>query len=321
MAVSEHGKARTDAAGRRAMSPIAVVIQFRDAAERKMLRRVVRTFLQKFGESTPRQDLVIEFQSLRELDDLVYRRVLTTYVRTGDDYLPTALAFHYCGDAELENQARRAVQILAKVLRTQFLSRRIRLSREGLEEDARAFDPSCDQKIIELGIYLGPDFNLFQSHAGGNEAKPVIVPTQISERIVEMSSLNTLWDDVMRESRPWPSQDSFGGVIPATVPLADANPTQPKPVDRKWSRDQKIGLAGVILTGVGVIVAVMFPEVRVWLHLQKPEQTVAPAATSSPAAGTSSSGANPPTAVPSKQASDEPVGTRDEVVATPTTGR
>jgi hypothetical protein len=88
-------------------------------------------------QSTPRQDLLIEFQSLQDLDDLGYRRVLKTYVQTSDEYLPTALAFHYCGDAKAEEQARKAVQTLAKVLRKQFLSRQIKLSRERLLEDAR----------------------------------------------------------------------------------------------------------------------------------------------------------------------------------------
>jgi hypothetical protein len=286
--------------------------------QRRMLSRVVRTFLDKFGQSTPRQDLLIEFQSLHDLDDLGYRHVLRTYVRTGDEYLPTALAFHYCGDAQRENQARRAVQILAKVLRKQFLSRQIKLSREGLEEDARAIDPSCDQKTIELGIYLGPEFNLFQSYAGGNEAQPVITPTRISERIVEIKSPDTLWDDFTRQWKPWPNQDSFGGVISAMVAATDANPEQPPPIDRKWSRDQKIGLAGVIITAVGVVVAVMFPEVRVWLHLQKPERIAAPTAVSSPAPNVPFSGANAQSSVPTKEASGDAPGTLDEVLAKPT---
>src|ERR1700733_3070274 len=241
--------------------------------QHKILVRVLRTFLGKFGESTPRQELVIEFQNLRDLDDLAYRHVLKSYAPTGDDYLPTALAFHYCVDAEIEKQPRKAVQILAKVLRKQFLSRQIRLSREGLEEGARAIGPSCDQKTIELGIYLGPDFNLFQSYAGGNEAKPVITPTQISERIVEITSPDTLWDDFMRDSRPWPSQDSFGGVVSATVPLTsqiDNLLPKPRATDRSWSRADKIAAAALIVAIITVVVGVTVPEVRVWFHLDKP---------------------------------------------------
>jgi hypothetical protein len=290
--------------------------------QRKMLRRVVRAFLDQFGESTPRQDLVIEFQNLRDLDDLAYRHLLKSYARTGDDYLPTALAFHYCGDAALEHQARRAVQILAKVLRKQFLSRQIRLSREGLEEDARAIDPSCDQKTIELGIYLGPDFSLFQSYVGGNETKPVITPTQISERIVETKTLDTLWDDFMRDSRPWPSQDSSGGVVPATIldpSQGDGGLPKTQAKDRNWSRADKIAAAALIVTIIAVVVGVTVPEVRVWVHLDKMPAAPTPAPASGAAPNVPASYQNARTAVPAKQASEEPAGTRDEAVPTPTT--
>jgi len=178
--------------------------------QRRMLLRVVRTFLDKFGQSTSRQDLLIEFQSSNDLNDLSYRQILKSYAPTADEYLPTALAFHYCGDSEREDQARKAVQILAKVLRKQFLSRQIKLSREGLEEDAREMNPSCHQRTIELGIYLGPEFNLFQSYVGGNEAQPIIAPTRISEQIVDVNSPDTLWDDFIRQRKLWPERDSAG---------------------------------------------------------------------------------------------------------------
>jgi hypothetical protein len=239
-----------------------------------MLLRVVRTFLDKFGQSTSRQDLLIEFQSSNDLNDLSYRHILKTYVPTADEYLPTALAFHYCGDAEREDQARKAVQILAKVLRKQFLSRRIKLSREGLEEDAREIDPLCDQRTIELGIYLGSEFNLFQSYAGGNEAQPVITPTRISEQIVDVKSPDTLWDDFMRQRKLWPERDSSVDVAPATLlPTVGASGEIFRAPEKRFTRDQKIALVGVALAVIAIVVSLTDREIRRVIGLDKSQHT------------------------------------------------
>jgi len=252
--------------------------------QRRMLRRVVRTFLES-GKSTTRQDLLVEFQSLNDLNDLTYRNVLKTYVLGGQDYLPSALAFHYCGDAKAEDQARKAVQLLATVLRKQFLSRRIKLSREGLEEDGREVDPSCDLRMIELGIYLGTDFCLFQQYAGGNQAQPIITPAIISEQIVEIKTPNALWDDRMAIWKQWPVHDSFGEVITPTTPLLipsdELAPTSPA-TDRKWSRGDKIGAATLAVAIIAIIVGFTVPEVRLWLHLDEPPAAAVPSPSSIP---------------------------------------
>src|ERR1700690_2296294 len=55
--------------------------------------------------------------------------------------------------------------------------------------------------------------------------------------------------------------------------------------ESKWNRSDKIGLVVAILTVIGIITAILFPEVRVWMHLQKTETLItnnAPASTPSP---------------------------------------
>lgn len=275
--------------------------------QRRILVRVVRRFLEKFGESTTRQDLLIEFQSVNDLDDLLYRHLLKAYVPGGEDYLPTALAFHYCGDAQVEDRARKAAQLLAKVLRGQFLSRKVKLSREGLEEDGRAIDPSCDLETIELGIYLGAQLNLFQSFSGGNQQQPIITPIRISEQIVELTEPDGFWDDWMAKWRPWPSQDASGGVIDAALPPAEgashlaANPSVP---ERRWSRADKLTALGILVAIAAAVISFTVPEVRRIFRLPSDEPTPAHVMQnqdSAQAAKGSDSKAQPPVAPPSSE--------------------
>jgi len=39
---------------------------------------------------------------------------------------------------------------------------------------------------------------------------------------------------------------------------------------KPWTRDQKIGLAGLALTVIALLAGILFPELRVWVHLEKP---------------------------------------------------
>ncbi|HXA76350.1 MAG TPA: hypothetical protein VNV41_04395 [Candidatus Acidoferrales bacterium] len=41
--------------------------------------------------------------------------------------------------------------------------------------------------------------------------------------------------------------------------------------DKRWSRADRIGFVGLIIAVIGVVTALLFPEVRVWLHLQNPD--------------------------------------------------
>lgn len=251
--------------------------------QQRMMRRVVRNFLDKFGHSTPRQDLVIEFKHLNDLNELVSRRVFKTY--SADDYLPTAAAFHNCGDAKTADLARQSIQTMAKVLQKQFLTRQTKFTREGLEEDAREINPQADRRTVELGIYLAPEFNLLSAYVGGNEQRPIIVPTKISELIVDVRNPDTLWDDHLKRCDPWLPPVSPEGPVRPLAPIAGWGDEQiPPRKDRKWSRDQKIGAAGLVLGIVAIIVAITVPESRSFLGLDKTQSVIVPAPVSSTSA-------------------------------------
>jgi hypothetical protein len=161
--------------------------------QRQMMRRVLSTFLAS-GAPTSRDELLREFQSLQDLNDLVWHSIFKTYTAGGEQYRPSVWVFRYSGDIQAENLARKSVQTLAKVLRQEFLSGKIDLSKEALLSGAKVFDPASDEKSIELGIYLCTEMNLFQGWSGGSQQQPQIVPMRISEQIVDVRDPDNYWD-------------------------------------------------------------------------------------------------------------------------------
>jgi len=164
--------------------------------QRAMMRRVLSNFLNS-GKPTPREDLLCEFPYLDDLNDLVWRNNLLkiSYVAGAEQFLPSVWVFHFAGDEQAEDFARKSVQTLVKVLRAQFFKKRNDLSRETLLKEAQTFEPTADAKWIELAINLGCEMNLFQGWKGGNSQQPLIEPVKISEQIVGIKDPDKYWDE------------------------------------------------------------------------------------------------------------------------------
>ena len=277
--------------------------------QRQIMRRVVRTFLDS-GKPTSRDDLLREFQNLNDLNNLVWQNLFKSYSPGSDPYFPTAWAFHYCGDTDAENTARKAVQTLAVVLRLQYLSALVDLSRKGLLEGAQHVDATITPKDIELGIYLAAQMNLFQSYLGDSPQLPQIEPKRISEYIVEVKTPFTFWDDFMARSNPWPEVlqvpratlrfpdrlRTFENEDDPSEDIDDALHVLGKPV-QALTRDQKIGIGALWVTGVGVLVTVIgiyvsvtTPELRRFFGLDKEPAAVASAPSSTPPTSTTETG-------------------------------
>jgi hypothetical protein len=179
--------------------------------ERNILHRVVERFV-NVGKPTERIALVQEFEDPDAIDQLHQWQLLKTFDNVY--YLPTGLSFHYCGDDELEACAKRGMEVLAKIFRGMYLRGRVDFTPDGLREAAAEIDKHADEQMIRLGLYVAPDFGLLTGYAGGNPQQPDITPTGISERVVKLKNIDTLWENYMRERVPWPVQDSVGGIIP-----------------------------------------------------------------------------------------------------------
>jgi hypothetical protein len=179
--------------------------------QQSMLKMVVQRFV-NLKQATERIVLVREFEDPDAIDQLYQWQLLKTFDNT--NYLPTALSFHYCGDGELEAYAKRGVEVLATIFRSMYLQGEVDFALEGLRKAAEKIDNHADERMIRLGLYVAPELGLLSGYAGGNSQQPNITPTQISERIVKLKNVDTLWDKYIEERIPWPVQDSMGGIVP-----------------------------------------------------------------------------------------------------------
>src|SRR5882762_7944053 len=179
--------------------------------EKNILNRVVERFV-TLRLSTERIALVREFEDPDAIDELHKWQLLKTLDNA--NYLPTALSFHHCGDAELEAYAQRGMEVLATVFRSMYLRGKVDFTPEGIQEAAAKVDKHADERMIRLGLYVAPDFGLLSGYAGGNSQQPDITPTSISERVVKLKNIDMLWDNYMRERIPWQERDSMGGIVP-----------------------------------------------------------------------------------------------------------
>ncbi len=177
--------------------------------ERRILEKVVDRFLAE-KQPTHRKVLIIEFEDPDAIDRLIRWQLLRT--SDSDFYLPTALSFHYCGNAKAEELAKRSIQAIASIFRKQYSEDKPDFTPEGLEKAIKTIDGRADSEMLRIGLYLAPDFRLLSGWAGGNPQQPDITPTSINEGIVKLRNIPTLWDEYVRQNVPWGVQDSTGGV-------------------------------------------------------------------------------------------------------------
>src|SRR5437016_3242044 len=179
---------------------------------------VVKTVVHQFlSEKKPsaRKPLLLQAGSRDVLDKLARWSILKT--SDHQSYFPTALSFHYCGDADALRLARESIQILAGVLKSTFeleVDDR-QFSPEEIETLARMKykdDPSriVDLEKIKLGLYLANEFNLI-SRSSLNSAQTEIALIGISDYVVEIKDPETHWDEHIKRQIEW-VEGQAGGV-------------------------------------------------------------------------------------------------------------
>ncbi|HXP69804.1 MAG TPA: nucleotide-binding protein [Candidatus Dormibacteraeota bacterium] len=186
--------------------------------ERKILDAIVMRFLQS-KEPSLRKPLVLQFEDVDAIDHLCQLQLLR--VSEGNTYLPPALAFHYCENEEAEALSRRSLQTVAHVLKKLYPEDHPNLTTDALVKEAKNFYEGADAEMIRLGLYLAPEFGILNGWSGGNFQQLDISPMGISERIMKLKNIDTLWDDYVTTHIPWPVQDSFGGVVPPGTIIVD----------------------------------------------------------------------------------------------------
>src|SRR5215469_4870076 len=138
--------------------------------ETAILSDVVTRFA-NLKESTSRRDLLIKFraqpawQAIANLTSQnVLRRKDTNTPTEGEEYLPTAAAFQFCGSAEFREQAKFATTIVLHTLQQMFVGERKKegFALEDLKLHVEAIYPEkmFDDETLRLGLYLAQDFGV-----------------------------------------------------------------------------------------------------------------------------------------------------------------
>jgi predicted nucleotide-binding protein len=117
-------------------------------------------------------------------------------------YLPRPLAFHYCGDPEIEGRAHQSVSLVFRALQSLFDGEpdKTQFTPEDLETQAdKMFLPPPEKEMLRLGLYLARDMGALSGWRPG--ANPIDVASfQIAEQIVEIRDFDKVWDEFIARS-------------------------------------------------------------------------------------------------------------------------
>jgi hypothetical protein len=173
-----------------------------------IVKIVVDRFL-NLRQSTPRRGLLLKSQSLETLDRLVRWTILKSHDQK--NYLPLALAFHYCGDAQILSFTKQSVTVVAHVLRNLFendQSEDTQFTQAEIETHAKKMYDTVIPEQIRLGLYLGQELRFFLQW-GPNSEQTEITFFKISEHIIEINP-DDVWDGSIKRQIQWIETQAVG---------------------------------------------------------------------------------------------------------------
>lgn len=162
--------------------------------EHEIVKTVVERFV-RLKESTPRKLLIRRFRSPDSLYRLSAAAILRQFNGADQEFLPSALAFHYSGDPDIIRTARTSVEIVLHVLQNLFDIEmdKIDFKPADVEAHARRMYDVVDRDNIRMGLYLAQDFGAL----GGwltNPEQTELSSLRIAENIVTIKNISNEWD-------------------------------------------------------------------------------------------------------------------------------
>jgi len=219
-----------------------------------VVKEVVHQFLSE-KKPTARKPLLLKVRSRDVLDKLARWSI----VKTSDHqtYLPTALAFHYSGDADALLLARQSIDIVAHVLKglyemegdvenRQFTPGEIeafaRMSYKG------PFSSVVDLERIKLGLYLANEFGLLSGYSW-NPTQTEVNFIRISDSVVEIEEPQKLWDERIKQRLEWvEGQEGGTPSVSTNQPGLDGKVTQPSGSTPGHENEEPLLTMGTIAT-------------------------------------------------------------------------
>jgi serine/threonine protein kinase len=174
--------------------------------EKKILKTVVQRFLDS-KSATRRKDLLDAFESPGAIDSLVSTTVLEQ--ASANNYLPSAIAFHYSDDPEVQALTKRGVRAVARVFKNLIKEDRPNLDPANIETLAREADSGITDKMVRVGLYVARDLGLLTASQGRNQEQVDVIPVTINEYIYEKNP-EILWDQFVNRNDPHPQHAPAG---------------------------------------------------------------------------------------------------------------
>jgi predicted nucleotide-binding protein len=166
--------------------------------ERNIVRKVIAMFL-TFRQSTPRNVLLDEFEDPGALNSLDSLRVLDAQANRSV-FLPTVLAFQYCGDSFLE-PAKNSVGVVIRGLKFLFRASNFDTNLTHTPEDLHAclagHNSVPEPGEISLGLFLAREFGVLQGFS--NPKLSELATFQISEHVLAFKSVEAEWAEHVRQ--------------------------------------------------------------------------------------------------------------------------
>jgi hypothetical protein len=191
--------------------------------ERDITKDVVERFLQE-NKPSPRKLLSRKFrftQFYRLTDSGILTNTAAGLPTVEEVYMPRPLAFHYCGDPEVQGRARQSVSIVFRTLQSLFDAEpdKAQFTPEDLAAQAnKIVEPRPEAETLKLGLYLARNMGALLSFSM-NADQTELASFQIAESIVEIRDFDKVWDDFIArstasdEDAPAPEIESSGGGI------------------------------------------------------------------------------------------------------------
>jgi hypothetical protein len=176
--------------------------------EQKITKTVVRRLITQ-NEPTVRRLLLSDSEAVltEALNRLVNLSVLEVVDAVSETFLPSSLAFHYCGDVEALQLGKQSTEAVLGALRSLFeqepeQAEQKEYTSSDVETEVLRLNPDTQtgaaKTLVRIGLYIAAEFGVFTG-IRRNAQQTEIVWLRIGERILMTGDINKDWENHIRQ--------------------------------------------------------------------------------------------------------------------------
>jgi hypothetical protein len=194
--------------------------------EQSIVDRIVDVFVDE-KKAITRKELVTSFRNVDAIDGLYQRRILTS--SDALNFLPGAIAFHFCSRSNIEDRVRQGVKTLASVLQRLYPVDQAYFTQIDILSVAREINPLIDQLSIRLALYVAPDLRLASGITLDSSSTDIARISGINERVVEIENGSGIWDEFVTSYLASELRRDSANLVSGIKPGTSGTPKQKNP--------------------------------------------------------------------------------------------